>query len=76
MHASPVSLTPVVHSSQVYGTGTTPEFKKSSNIPKNLESFLGMSKKTRRKCFMKKTYVKRYHGTVSLSRVKTMQVKM
>jgi hypothetical protein len=32
MHASPVSLTPVVHSLQVYGTGTTPELKKNHQI--------------------------------------------
>jgi hypothetical protein len=39
----------------------------STNIPKNLESFLGMPIGTRRSCLMKKTEVEKYRDTVPLN---------
>ncbi len=39
----------------------------SSNIRKNSKSFLGVSKETRRRCFMKKNRVKKSRDTVPLT---------
>jgi hypothetical protein len=46
----------------------------SSNIRKNLKSFLGVSNGTRKKCLMKKTRVKKSRDTVPLSRFSFQKV--